>query len=289
MRTSRLFLTGIGASGHHGANPGEKDRAQDFVVDLDVEVEVTGDEIGATSDYRALIRTVRETVSASSFDLLENVADAVASAVAAEPGVLRATAVVHKPAAATSNEVQGVAAGASAERVSSPDGDDSVRSFLALGSNLGDRLATLQRAVDRLAATEGIRVVRSSQVYESEPIGPPQPEYLNAVIEVATELDPRALLRAVQDVETSLGRVRGERWGPRTIDVDILTFGDREIDEPDLVVPHPRMHERSFVLLPLGELEADPKLPGGRSMSRLRLGPDSMLGVEPFAPPLRVP
>ncbi len=147
---------------------------------------------------------------------------------------------------------------------------------------------SLSAAVDRLSP-EGIRVVRSSQVYESEPVGPPQPEYLNAVIEVATELDPRTLLRAVQDVETSLGRVRGERWGPRTIDIDILTFGDREIDESDLVVPHPRMHERSFVLLPLGELESDPKLPGGRSMSRLRLGPDSMLGVEPFAPPLRVP
>lgn len=116
MARSRLFLTGIGAPGHHGANPGEKDRAQEFVVDLDVEVEVTGDDIGATADYRELIRTVRDTVAHERFDLLESVADAVARAVAARAGVVRATAIVHKPAAARSNDVQGVAAAASVER-----------------------------------------------------------------------------------------------------------------------------------------------------------------------------
>lgn len=116
MSTSRLFLTGIRASGHHGANPGEKDQAQDFVVDLDVEVDVTADRIGGTSDYRQLIRTARETVERERFDLLESIADAVAEAVAARPGVVRATAVVHKPAAARSNDVEGVAAAATAER-----------------------------------------------------------------------------------------------------------------------------------------------------------------------------
>ena len=116
MSTSRLFLTGIRTSGHHGANPGEKDKAQDFVVDLDVEVDVTVDRIGGTSDYRQLIRTARETVERERFDLLESIADAVAEAVAARPGVIRATAVVHKPAAARSNDVEGVAAAATAER-----------------------------------------------------------------------------------------------------------------------------------------------------------------------------
>jgi 7,8-dihydroneopterin aldolase/epimerase/oxygenase len=114
--TSRLFLTGISAEGHHGANPGEKDHAQGFVVDLDVEVDVTGDELGATSDYRDLIRTARETVAATSFDLLETIADAVARAVSERPGVLSATAVVHKPAAAMSNEVMGVAAAATVSK-----------------------------------------------------------------------------------------------------------------------------------------------------------------------------
>ena len=116
MSTSRLFLTGIRTSGHHGANPGEKDQAQDFVVDLDVEVDVTADRIGGTSDYRQLIRTARETVERERFDLLESIANAVAGAVAARPGVVRATAVVHKPAAARSNEVEGVAAAATVER-----------------------------------------------------------------------------------------------------------------------------------------------------------------------------
>jgi dihydroneopterin aldolase len=113
--TSRLFLTGIRAEGHHGANPGEQDTAQDFVVDLDVEVEVSGDDIGSTSDYRVLIRTTRATVERERFALLENVADAVARSVAALGGVVRATAIVHKPAAARSNDVQGVAAAATAE------------------------------------------------------------------------------------------------------------------------------------------------------------------------------
>ena len=115
MATSRLFLTGIRAEGHHGANPGEQDVAQEFVVDLDVEVEVSGDDVGSTADYRALIRTARSTVERERFALLENVADAVARSVAAQAGVIRATAIVHKPAAARSNDVQGVASAATAE------------------------------------------------------------------------------------------------------------------------------------------------------------------------------
>lgn len=163
-----------------------------------------------------------------------------------------------------------------------------VSAYLALGSNLGDRLETLQRAVELMDARLGIQVVRSSRVYETEPLGPPQPAYLNAVVEVLTDLEPRELLKETQAIEDELGRVRGERWGPRTIDVDVLTFNDRTVDEPELVVPHPRMHERGFVLVPLGELEPDPMLPGGRKLSALRLPPDAVFGVRPFAPALRV-
>ena len=161
--------------------------------------------------------------------------------------------------------------------------------FLALGSNLGDRLATLQRAVELLDATEGIDVVRSSRVYETDPVGPPQPAYLNAVLEVSTDLEPRDVLTAGLAVEAELGRERLERWGPRTLDVDVLTYDALEVHEPDLEIPHPRMHERGFVLVPLGELTQDPMLPGGRKLSELRLGPDAVLGVRPFAPPLAVP
>jgi 2-amino-4-hydroxy-6-hydroxymethyldihydropteridine diphosphokinase len=136
--------------------------------------------------------------------------------------------------------------------------------FLGLGTNLGDRLSNLQRAVDLLAATTGVHVLRSSRVYETAPVGPPQPDFLNAVIEVDTDLEPHDLLAAGAAVERELHRVRDARWGPRTIDVDVLTYDDRVIETADLTVPHPRMHERAFVLIPLLDLEADPPLPGGR-------------------------
>ena len=160
--------------------------------------------------------------------------------------------------------------------------------YLGLGSNLGDRLEHLREAVRLLNTEPAVEVVRSSRVYETEPIGPPQPAFLNAVIEIRSDGTARELLDACRRVEDALGRVRAERWGPRTIDVDVLTFDEQTIDEPDLVVPHPRMHERGFVLLPLGELETDPMLPGGRRLASLRLAPDVVLGVRPFAPPLPV-
>jgi 2-amino-4-hydroxy-6-hydroxymethyldihydropteridine diphosphokinase len=162
------------------------------------------------------------------------------------------------------------------------------QAYLALGSNMGDRLATLQRAVDLLDARSGIDVVRSSRVYETEPVGPPQPPYLNAVIEVRTDLEPRELLKECLAVEAELGRVRAERWGPRTIDVDVLTYDEREVAEPDLEIPHPRMHERAFVLIPLSDLAADPSLPSGRRIHDVRLAPEAMFGVRPFAPALRI-
>lgn len=164
-----------------------------------------------------------------------------------------------------------------------------VRAFLGLGSNLGDRLANLQRAVDRLARTEGIRVVRASRVYETDPVGPPQPDYLNAVVEVATVLGPRSLLEACLGVEAAMGRVRAERWGPRIVDLDVLTYGDEQIDEPGLTIPHPRMLDRAFVLVPLLELEPDPRLPDGRPVAAVRLGPEALGAIRPFAPPPSVP
>ena len=161
------------------------------------------------------------------------------------------------------------------------------RSFLGLGSNLGDRLANLQRAADILAATVGVRVVGSSRIYQTAPIGPAQPEFLNAVLEVDTELEPLELLAVGAAVERELHRVRGVRWGPRTIDVDVLTYDDRVIDTCELSVPHPRMHERAFVLAPLLELEADPPLPGGRRAKDLSSAGWSE-DVRLYAPPLRV-
>lgn len=149
------------------------------------------------------------------------------------------------------------------------------RAFIALGSNLGDRAAALRGAIEGLHARD-IRVLRSSAVYETDPVGPPQPAYLNAVIEVETDLDARALLERCLAVEADLGRERTERWGPRTIDIDLLTFGSQVVDEPGLVVPHPRMRERAFVLVPLGDLTGEaPEVDAS--------------GVRPWGPPLPVP
>jgi 2-amino-4-hydroxy-6-hydroxymethyldihydropteridine diphosphokinase len=129
------------------------------------------------------------------------------------------------------------------------------RAYLALGSNLGDRLAYLQNAVNALDSTGGIGVVAVSRVYETEPVGgPDQGAYYNAVVGLETSLDVRSLLRLAQRLEADAARVRMERWGPRTLDVDILLFGDATVDEPDLTVPHPRMWERGFVLAPLRDV-----------------------------------
>lgn len=130
--------------------------------------------------------------------------------------------------------------------------------FVAVGANLGDREATFAAVVRALEAELDLLLLGASTVYETDPVGPPgQGAYLNAVLGLRSWLSPLALLRRLQAIEAALGRDRTRatrRWGPRTVDLDILFFGDRCIELPDLTVPHPRAHERDFVLLPLVEL-----------------------------------
>jgi 2-amino-4-hydroxy-6-hydroxymethyldihydropteridine diphosphokinase len=137
---------------------------------------------------------------------------------------------------------------------------DSRRAYLGLGSNEGDRLSALQAAVDGLGQTPGVTVTAVSPVYETEPVGgPPQEEYLNAVVAIDTDLSPRELLIVAKRLESDAGREPGgERWGPRPLDVDILLVGHELVNEADLVVPHQRLFERHFVLAPLADL--DPEL-----------------------------
>lgn len=134
-----------------------------------------------------------------------------------------------------------------------------IRAYVGIGANLGDRETTLRSAVDTLDRTPGIRVLRRSRWSETEPVGNPnQPRFLNGVVEIETELPPRDLLGRLLAIETSFGRDRSPtapRRGPRTLDLDLLTYGDRTISEPGLVVPHPLAHEREFVLAPLEELD----------------------------------
>lgn len=140
--------------------------------------------------------------------------------------------------------------------MSAAPGSESRRAYLGIGSNLGERLTYLQLAVDHLATADGVTVVAVSPVYETAPVGgPEQPDYLNAVVAVDTTLTAHELLHVAQGIEVAAERVRTVRWGPRTLDVDVLLVGDERVDDADLVVPHPRMTERAFVVVPLADLD----------------------------------
>jgi 2-amino-4-hydroxy-6-hydroxymethyldihydropteridine diphosphokinase len=138
-------------------------------------------------------------------------------------------------------------------------------SFIGVGSNVGDRENFVRRGVEEIGQVDGISVVKISSLYATAPIGgPPQRSFINLVVEIDTTLSPRELLEALQGIEQRIGREPSDiRWGPRVVDLDILTFEDEKVSEPDLEIPHPRMKERRFVLIPLLEIEPDAADPWG--------------------------
>ncbi|MBW4651545.1 MAG: 2-amino-4-hydroxy-6-hydroxymethyldihydropteridine diphosphokinase [Kaiparowitsia implicata GSE-PSE-MK54-09C] len=131
------------------------------------------------------------------------------------------------------------------------------RAAIALGSNLGEPRQILEEALQVLDRTPGIRLDRQSPIYETAAVGPPQPDYLNIAAILDTTLTPFELLNQLLAIEAQFGRVRRERWGPRLLDLDLLLFDDWVIDTPHLLIPHPRMNERAFVLVPLSDVAAD--------------------------------
>ncbi|ATE59212.1 2-amino-4-hydroxy-6-hydroxymethyldihydropteridine diphosphokinase [Thauera sinica] len=149
-----------------------------------------------------------------------------------------------------------------------------VRAYIAFGANLGDPAAAFRLAVERLAALPRTRIAAQSSLYRSAPVGVAgdHPDYINAVIALDTGLTPQALLAALLAIEHEGGRTRPARLAPRTMDLDLLLHGDAVIDEPGLVVPHPRMHERAFVLQPLAEIAADTVIPGHGAVLALLAG-----------------
>jgi 2-amino-4-hydroxy-6-hydroxymethyldihydropteridine diphosphokinase len=146
-----------------------------------------------------------------------------------------------------------------------------VRAYVGVGSNLGDRWANLALAARVLRASGAAAIVAASRVWDTAPLGPPQPRYLNAVLELETRLTPRALLQLLRAAEQSANRRRdGGRWGARTLDLDLLTYEDRRIDEPGLLLPHPGIASRDFVLAPFAELAPGLVVPGlGLTVERL--------------------
>jgi 2-amino-4-hydroxy-6-hydroxymethyldihydropteridine diphosphokinase len=163
------------------------------------------------------------------------------------------------------------------------------RAVLSAGANLGDRLGTLQGCVQAIARLPDTDVLAISPVYETAPVGgPAQPDYLNAVLVVQTGLPPRDLLEAVHRIEADFGRVRAGRFGPRTLDVDIIDYAGQVSGDPGLTLPHPRAHERAFVLVPWHDIDPGAELPGRGAVTGLLAGldragvrpvPDAELGV----------
>jgi dihydroneopterin aldolase/2-amino-4-hydroxy-6-hydroxymethyldihydropteridine diphosphokinase len=289
--------------GYHGVLPEERDRGQEFVVDVDLQADLgpagRTDDLAATVDYRRVYELVREVVEGPPRRLLEAVAEAVAARLLDLEPVEAVRVRVRKPSVPLPGPVDSAAVeivrrrqdvgrapphqsagpqtpdsghrtGSSVRRGAAETGPGSHSPvFLGLGSNMGDRVRLLEQALGALQASGRVQVVRRSALYETAPVGrTDQPSFLNMVAQVETDLPPEDLLALALEVERTLGRVRGERWGPRPIDIDILLYGDAVVDTPSLVIPHPEITRRRFVLEPLLEIAPHATLPDGRRLDQ---------------------
>lgn len=265
-RIDRIALKGLRVKGFHGVFEHERRNGQEFVVDAELSIDTrdaaAGDDLTRTVDYAALATALADVVRGEPVALLETLAEALVEVcLAADPQVRAARVRVHKPQAPIPETLDDVTLTVHRRR----DAPPSAHAVLALGANLGDRLSTLQSAVEALAALDGVSVSGVSPVVETAAVGgPPQPDYLNAVVRVRTDLTPAVLLAACHGIEAALGRRRGERWGPRTIDIDVVVQGGlrRSGRDGGPQLPHPRAAERAFVLHPWALLDPEAELPG---------------------------
>lgn len=260
----QIKLDAIRAVGTIGVLPEEQQRAQPFEVDLvlDVDTRAAGatDDLDASVDYGRPIAIAARIISTERHQLLERVAARIAEEVLTLAGVEAVEVTVRKLKVPVAEDVRSSAVTIRRSRVDAHRRPARWRTaYLAMGSNLGDRRQHLRRALQRLPLEvdgTGLRVTGTSHVYETDPVGGPddQGPYLNIVAEVETTLDPFELLERCLATEAAGGRERQVRWGPRTIDIDVLLYDDVRIESPELTLPHPRMWERRFVLEPLSDL-----------------------------------
>jgi dihydroneopterin aldolase/2-amino-4-hydroxy-6-hydroxymethyldihydropteridine diphosphokinase len=275
----QIRLVGVTARGQHGVLARERRDGQEFTVDavlhLDTGKAAASDVLVDTVDYGTLATRIADAVRGEPFDLIETLADRIAAACLAAPGVFVVDVAVHKPQAPITERfadvVVAIRRSKLPETLPAPDSFtesgkgpvSEVGAVLALGTNLGDRVTVLREAVEDLRAVPGITVAAVSPVVETAPVGgPPQPDYLNAVVLVTTSLSPHELLAAGQRIEAGHGRERAVRWGPRTLDIDVIRYGEVVSDEPDLELPHPSAAERAFVLAPWLAVDPEAWLPG---------------------------
>lgn len=253
-----IRLTGVRARGFHGVFEHEKREGQDFVVDVDMEVDLgpaaETDDLAATVNYGEVAADVVSVVEGPALDLIEAVAGRIADLVLARPRVEAVEVTVHKPQAPVGVPFGDVAVRIRRER--------DVPVVIALGANLGDPARALRSAARRLRRLRGVHDLRLSPLYRSAPVGgPPQDDYVNAVAVARTRLAPDTLLSALHAVEQRFGRTREVRWGPRTLDLDLVQYGEpgtpTEVvsDRADLTLPHPRAAERAFVLRPWSDVD----------------------------------
>ncbi|MGE5675144.1 MAG: 2-amino-4-hydroxy-6-hydroxymethyldihydropteridine diphosphokinase [Mycobacterium leprae] len=268
--TDRICLSGMRFFGHHGVFAEETRLGQQFIVDAEMYLDVGSagrdDDLSATVDYGQVYQLIRSIVEGQPVQLLETLAERIADQVLRHFAITEVVVRVHKPGAPIPGPFDGVMVEVRRRQ----------EAYLSLGSNLGDRLDMLVQAVRRLG-NEHVEITGVSSVYETTPQGKvDQPDFLNIVLAVRTDLTPRRLLQHVLRVEQDLGRVRSERWGPRTVDIDLLLYGPTVCTDDELTLPHPRMTERAFVLVPLLELAADLALPtdGSSLRSHLQRLPD---------------
>lgn len=263
-RLDRIEVDGIRAWGRHGVLEEEKRLGQEFVVDIVLHV-ATGpagrtDALDRTVNYAEAAAAVHEELLGGPHDLVETLAERIAQRILTDTGaplVRRIGVTVHKPAAPVGLPIGDVRV--RIERDAAP-----VEAVLALGTNLGEREEHLRAALALLEATEGLEVEWTSPVHETAPVGGPagQGAFLNAVVGVRTVLSPFALLEVAHRAERAAHRERLVRWGPRTLDVDVITYGGVLSGDEELTLPHPRAHERAFVLAPWHDARPEAELPG---------------------------
>jgi len=267
--TDRIVLQGISAYGYHGVLDVEKADGQQFVVDVTLEVDLRRagrtDLLAHTVNYAEVAADIVRLVTGPSLDLIESLAEQIATNVLLRPLVQAVEVTVHKPQAPV-----GVPFGDVQVKV---ERHRDVPVVIALGANLGAVQATLEAAVRQLAGVDGLQISMVSDLYETDPVGgPDQPAYLNAVVLARTRLGAFSLLTELHAIEDDHGRVRETRWGARTLDLDLIQYGgpgsDTELlsQDPELTLPHPRAHERAFVLVPWSAVDGEAQLRVGGAL-----------------------
>ena len=256
--TDRIYLRGVEAVGFHGVLPDEKRDGQPFVVDVVLELDLAAagatDDLRDTVSYAEIAGEVMARITGPSFDLIERLAEVIADDVLRHWLVDAVTVTVHKPQAPVGHPFSDVAVEVRRER--------GLPVVVALGANLGDGRETLEGAVRAVGALPGMQVRAVSPLVETDPVGgPEQPAYLNAVLIGDTTLEPPELLRRLHEIEADHGRTREVRWGPRTLDLDLIQVGrvgapsEIRAHTSELTLPHPRAHERGFVLVPWAQVD----------------------------------